>query len=108
MNALTRPVDSHSQAHAKGTAMGGDDMRPVDIKQIKAARSLLGWSQEDLAAASTVSISTIKLLESKEGALGGGPETRAKILVALEKAGIQFPDNGLGVQLVPKTKRPPR
>jgi transcriptional regulator with XRE-family HTH domain len=83
----------------------GTGCMTVDVKQIKAARELLGWSQVDLGNISKVSISTIKLLESKEGPLGGQPETRARILVALEKAGIEFSGNGLGVRLVPKTRR---
>ena len=82
-------------------AAGGGDMRP-DVRQIKAARELLGWSQQDLVKASGVSISAIKLLESRDGPLSGLPQTRGKILVALEKAGIEFLGNGLGVHLRPK------
>jgi transcriptional regulator with XRE-family HTH domain len=62
----------------------------VSIPQIKAARALLGWSQERLAAVSRVSIPTIKRLEAAGGALGGRATTRAKIQAALEKADIEF------------------
>jgi DNA-binding XRE family transcriptional regulator len=51
----------------------------VSIKQIKAARELLGWSQEAIAESSGVSIPTIKRLEATGGELGGRPETGEKI-----------------------------
>ncbi len=62
----------------------------VSVKQIKAARALLGWSQADLAAASGVSEPTIKRLEAGDGALGGRLETGDKLQVALQLAGIVF------------------
>lgn len=69
----------------------------VSIKQVKAARSLLGWSQADLAEVSGVSEPTIKRLEAGEGELGGRQDTAAKIQAALEAAGVQFiPENGGG------------
>ena len=40
-------------------------MPKVSIRQIKAARALLGWSQETLAKASGVSIPTVKRLEKR-------------------------------------------
>src|ERR1700684_4446206 len=36
----------------------------VSIRQVKAARELLGWSQEDLALHSGISVPTIKRLEA--------------------------------------------
>jgi transcriptional regulator with XRE-family HTH domain len=62
----------------------------VSVRQIKASRALLGWSQADLAAASGVSEPTIKRLEAGEGALGGRLETGDKLQVALQQAGIVF------------------
>ncbi len=62
----------------------------VSIRQIKAARALLDWSQADLAAASGVSEPTIKRLESSSGELGGRSETIEKIVAALENAGVSF------------------
>ncbi len=67
----------------------------VSIRQIKAARSLLGWSQEELANAAGVSLPTIKRLEAAEGWLGG-EATANKIQVTLEKAGIEFIDENGG------------
>src|ERR1700730_4433956 len=81
----------------------------VLIKQIKAARGLLGWSQEAMAKASGVSIPTIKRLEAASGDLGGRPVTGEKIVAALEKAGVEVLDDGHGVRLKPpKTKRKPK
>jgi hypothetical protein len=41
------------------------------VRQVKAARALLGWSQQDLARASGVSEPTIGRLEAADGVLGG-------------------------------------
>jgi predicted transcriptional regulator len=72
----------------------------VSIREIKAARALLDWSQSDLAAASGVSEPTIKRLESAKGShetsaeLGGRSDTAEKIVAALSKAGITFIRSG--------------
>jgi transcriptional regulator with XRE-family HTH domain len=69
----------------------------VSIRQLKAARALLAWSQERLAAAADVSIPTIKRLESQDGPLGGRNVTGTKIRAALEDAGVEFiEENGGG------------
>jgi len=77
-------------------------MLKVSIRQIKAARALLAWSQEQLAEAADVSIPTIKRLEANDGPLGGRSGTGAKIQTALERAGVEFIDEnggGAGVRL---------
>jgi transcriptional regulator with XRE-family HTH domain len=74
----------------------------LSIRQIKAARELLAWSQTALAEKSGVSLPTIMRLEARDGELGGRDETREKIRTALEKAGIEFlaeDDGGPGVRL---------
>jgi predicted transcriptional regulator len=73
----------------------------VSIRQIKAARALLSWSQEDLAKQAAVSIPTVKRLEAGDGELGGRSETVHKLRTALETAGIEFIGGsaGLGVRL---------
>ena len=79
----------------------------VSIRQIKAARALLSWSQEQLAEAAEVSIPTIKRLEAQEGLLGGRDETGIKIRLALETAGIEFIEEnggGPGVRLRKRQK----
>jgi predicted transcriptional regulator len=74
----------------------------VSIRQIKASRALLAWSQEDLAEAAGVSIPTIKRLEANDGPVGGRIDTGTKIQTALERAGVEFIDEnggGPGVRL---------
>nr|WP_166474164.1 helix-turn-helix domain-containing protein [Bradyrhizobium symbiodeficiens]QIO98816.1 helix-turn-helix domain-containing protein [Bradyrhizobium symbiodeficiens] len=69
----------------------------VSIRQVKAARALLGWSQEDLAASARISIPTIKRLEASDHFLGGRADTSSKILSALSLAGVEFiHENGGG------------
>jgi DNA-binding XRE family transcriptional regulator len=69
----------------------------VSIRQIKAARALLAWSQEKLAAEADVSIPTIKRQEANDGPLGGRSETGERIRTALKNAGIEFiEENGGG------------
>jgi len=59
------------------------------IDQIRAARSLLGWSQSELAARAGLSLPTVKRLE-------GGPkvsdDAQVKLQKAIEAAGIEFLD----------------
>jgi transcriptional regulator with XRE-family HTH domain len=70
--------------------------------QIRAARALLGWRQEDLSKASGVGTATIYRIEKTETSITGNVSTVVKIQAALEKAGIQFIENddsgGFGVR----------
>ena len=82
----------------------------ISIRQIKAARSLLGWSQDDLAERSGVSKPTIGRLEAidSDDPIGGRPETGEALVSALEKAGVEFiPENGggAGVRLAKRSKK---
>jgi transcriptional regulator with XRE-family HTH domain len=80
----------------------------VSIRQVKAARSLLAWSQEDLATAAGISIPTIKRLEAQDGPLRGRDETAISIRSALEAAGVEFIDEnggGAGVRLKKKRQK---
>ena len=83
----------------------------VSIRQVKAARALLGWSQEELARAADVSIPTIKRLEAQKGELGGRSETGDKIRQSLQKAGVEFIEEnggGAGVRLRKPTEKRPK
>jgi transcriptional regulator with XRE-family HTH domain len=75
-------------------SMSTEKIFRISIRQVKAARELLGWKQTDLAAASGLSIVTIRRIESAGGELGGRADTAAKIVAALEEAGIVFLDEG--------------
>ncbi len=64
---------------------------------IRAARALLRWEQRDLAQASSVSLPTIKRLESQPGAMAAHMSTVSALRKALEDAGIEFiEENGGG------------
>jgi predicted transcriptional regulator len=77
--------------------MEGKSILKVSIRQIKAARALLDWSQQQLALAADVSIPTIKRLEASDGPLGGRGQTAEKILNSLATAGVEFiEENGGG------------
>ena len=70
---------------------------PLTSELIRAARALLRWEQRDLAEVSSVSLPTIKRLESKPGILGAHDSTVAALQRALENAGIEFiAENGGG------------
>ena len=74
----------------------------ITVRQVKAARALLGWSQTDLAGKSGISEPTIARLESAEGILGGRQGTAEKIRKSLIAAGVEFIDEnggGPGVRL---------
>jgi hypothetical protein len=71
----------------------------IGTRQIKAARALLGWSQQDLVNRSGVSYPTIARLEAVDGPLGGRPETEAKIVSALVAAGAVFMGPGVALKL---------
>lgn len=72
-------------------------------KQIRAARALLGWSQQDLAKTANLGIATVRRFEVSTSVSRGNIETLIKLQRALEKGGIQFIDQdsqaGYGVRL---------
>ena len=71
--------------------------------QIRAARALLDWRQDDLARAAEVGITTIRRIEAQPGPIMGYVSTVLRLQEALEKAGIQFTEEdeagGIGVTL---------
>jgi transcriptional regulator with XRE-family HTH domain len=64
--------------------------------QIRAARGLLGWSQDQLARRAGIGLATLGRIEQTEGILKGNFSTAIKIQNALEQAGIAFTDDGAG------------
>ena len=72
-------------------------MSIITRAQLRAARSLLEWSQDQLATASGVSLPTIKRLEPGTGLFSTRVDTLEKLTRALEAAGVEFiPENGGG------------
>ena len=58
--------------------------------QIRAARALLGWSQQRLADAAGLSAITVKRLEGSEDTFQARFETVMKVKEAVEAAGVVF------------------
>jgi predicted transcriptional regulator len=72
----------------------------ITPRQIRAARALLGWSQQELADKAIVSLNAVARLEN--GAVDSRVSTVSAIQKALSKAGIEFlpsDTKGEGVRL---------
>ena len=69
-------------------------------RHIRAARALLGLSQHDLAKRSKVALRTLSRMEDFEGPISARTETLTRIVITLEKAGVEFLNDGRpGVKL---------
>ena len=72
-------------------------------EQLRAARALLGWRQEDLSKASGIGLATIQRIEKGSGPLRANVSTAVRIQEALEGAGVRFlgrdQNGGIGVRL---------
>ena len=72
------------------------------------SRAALGWSISKLSERSSVSVSTIKRLESEEGFKKATEANLRLIRETLQAAGIEFigeAGDGAGVRLWPKPKQ---
>jgi transcriptional regulator with XRE-family HTH domain len=79
----------------------------ISSAQIRAARAAIGWSAEELVAASGVSRRTLGSVESAVGIPSANIQTLLKIQRALEAQGIEFigsPDNSPGILIHPKPR----
>ena len=77
-------------------------------EQLRAARGLIGWSQNALAKASGLALSTIKRMEGERGPLRSSAENVLKVQRALADAGVIFIEEGElgpGVRLREPTSR---
>jgi transcriptional regulator with XRE-family HTH domain len=63
----------------------------ITATEIKAARKLLGWTQEELAAASGVSMPMISFMENNKPR--PGKRAFGYVRMALERAGVEFQEN---------------
>src|ERR1700686_2407832 len=81
----------------------------LESAQIRAARALLGWRQEDLSKASGVGTATIYRIEKSENSITGYASTLVRIQAALEQAGIEFIQSdeigGYGLRFSKKKRR---
>jgi hypothetical protein len=68
--------------------------------QLRAARALLGMPQIELSKRSRVAIGTIRRMEAFDGEIGARTSTLSQVQKALEKAGVEFLNDGQpGVRL---------
>jgi predicted transcriptional regulator len=62
----------------------------VITRQIRAARSLIGWEQQHLATSAGVAVSTVRRIEGLDGPIAAHFETIEKIRRAFDHAGVEF------------------
>jgi transcriptional regulator with XRE-family HTH domain len=81
----------------------------LEPAQIRAARALLGWRQEDLSKASGVGTATIQRIEKSDRPTTGYVSTLMRIQAAFEDAGVLFIEDdemaGIGLRLAKKKRR---
>lgn len=63
-------------------------------EQIRAARTLLGWTAAQLGKAAGVSYPTIQRLDATQGAVSGRHATIEAVRNTLEREGVQFVSAG--------------
>jgi transcriptional regulator with XRE-family HTH domain len=73
----------------------------VTPAQIKAVRTVLGWTQMELSRRSNVPNSVIPLYETRKRSTARG--TIGDLRETLEAAGVDFFDNGSGVRRIAET-----
>ena len=76
--------------------------------QIKMARAALGWNISELASEASVSISTVKRVETPEGFAVATKANLSLVQKTLEEAGIEFigsAQEGPGVRLWKQPRR---
>ena len=82
----------------------------ISPRQIRAARALLGWSQQELADKAIVSLNALTRLERAQ--VDPRVSTVTALQRALSKAGVEFiaeePNRGEGVRLVKPSTNAPR
>ncbi|WP_024816615.1 hypothetical protein [Methylopila sp. 73B] len=73
------------------------EITQISGRQIAAGRALAGIGQAELAAASRISVPTLRRMEASEGPATGLPNNVAAVRAALEAAGVLFvAENGEG------------
>jgi predicted transcriptional regulator len=69
-------------------------------RHIRAARALLGWAQHELSKRSKVALGTVRRMEGFDGPVSARTESLNRVVVTLERAGVEFLDSGSpGVRL---------
>lgn len=66
----------------------------ITSSQMRAARALLGWDQRQLAEAAGLSLPTIQRMEASDGQVRGNVDSLMKVVVALERGGVELIGEG--------------
>jgi len=88
--------------HSISALEGQVRVRALTSAQIRAARSLIRWTADELAAASVLSVATIRRAELSQSETALTAANDLAIRRALEAAGVEFIDEnggGPGVRL---------
>ena len=84
----------------------------IEPAQIRAARALLGWRQQDLSKAAGIGTATVRRIESANSSATSYVSTLSRIQASLEAAGIHFIDDdgsaGIGLRLARTKKKKKR
>ena len=102
-------MDNPQVLHVVNRERISKTFRMLESAQIRAARALLGWRQEDLSSASGVGTATIQRIEKSDRPITGYVSTLVRIQAAFEQAGIQFIDEdeagGFGLRMGKRKRR---
>ena len=72
----------------------------ISGRHVRAARGILGWTQSDLAKKARVALGTLRRMEDFDGPVGTRIETLKRVMAVLDKAGVEFLNDGSpGVRL---------
>jgi predicted transcriptional regulator len=72
----------------------------INGRHIRAARALLGWTQNELSRKARIALGTVKRMEGFDGPVGARTDTLRRTVAVFEKAGIEFlNDDRPGVRL---------
>jgi len=87
---------------------GSSAILSIGADQLRAARALLNWSQTHLAERASLSLPTVKRVESERGPRVSDA-ARGALQAALESGGIEFiEENGGGPGVRLRKRRPPK
>jgi transcriptional regulator with XRE-family HTH domain len=83
----------------------------ITAAQLRSARALLGVDQRALSELCGLSVPTIQRMEASDGVIRGNVDSLMKLVVALDKAGLELiaegatsAGGGRGVRLRPQTR----
>jgi transcriptional regulator with XRE-family HTH domain len=102
--SLKIAIDMKNSIRHKSSQAGA----PLTSPQIRAARSLIRWSAEDLARESALSVATVRRAELSDGETSMTAANDLAVRRALEAAGVEFIDEnggGPGVRLRKPNKK---